>query len=647
MTERLAPPAKLFVCGTPFCGLSVVGQALADASVFMGGPLGTPTTNDAVGLFVNRGVVALHNEILVSAGADWLAPATSPLRLQDAHRQRAREVLAAHVGERAGWAIVDPRLTHMTALWRDLVPDARWVFVVRPPAETAWALLRRRSMADQDPSPIRRLSRALDLWNWYGGQIVEFCRQERERTALLFAPDDFGPLGDAQLAILTAGRVSTELGKTYHPQLLRTSSPKLMRLGARLHEQVAQTMHDLREIRDGQLRARDIGRQPASAHVAVATARTRIVCLASRRRLAISETFIRDHLRHLPASIRWLVGGAGEVKRDKDDLPLASVLERAIAAGLTEFGYLGKRIETRGIARYLRREGVNVVLAEYGPIAVEYIDACQATGIPLVAHFHGYDAYKRTTLAEFGAAYRRLFTAAQVLVVVSRDMARQLESLGAPADRIVWSPCGVDTRAFAGAVPEQSDPVFVSVGRFVEKKAPHNVLRAFHHLAHTRPDARLVMVGEGVMLEPSRILCDALGLSDRVFFTGALAPAEVASYLRSARAFIQHSLRDAEGNAEGTPVSVLEAGASGLAVVATRHMGIADVVKHGDTGFLVDEGDVRAMGEHLITLCDDPVLAGAMGRRARDRICAEFSIEHSIARLSGALDKAIEGGRGR
>jgi colanic acid/amylovoran biosynthesis glycosyltransferase len=121
----------------------------------------------------------------------------------------------------------------------------------------------------------------------------------------------------------------------------------------------------------------------------------------------------------------------------------------------------------------------------------------------------------------------------------------------------------------------------------------------------------------------------------------------VAAHMRSARAFVQHSIRDSEGNAEGTPVSVLEASATGLPVVATRHMGIADVVVHGDTGFLVEEGDVHGMGEHLVNLFDDPALAGLMGRRARQRMCDEFSMERATARLWGALEQAIDGTRAR
>ena len=633
---------KLFVCGSPYAGMSVVGQALADAKFFLGGPLGLPTTNDAVGLFVNRAVVALHDEILASAGCHWLTPAASPVRPQEAHRERAGELLRAQFVDRTSWAILDPRAALLADMWRDIVPDARWVFVVRPPAETAWVMLRRRLLVDPDPAPVRRLARALAVWNWYARQIVQACRQDRDRTALLFAPDDFGRTGDAQLAALTGSGTPVSLGAVFHPQLLRTASPKWVRLQARLQPDVNATWQALREIRARHQRERRVALQPGTGRSVAAGPSPRTVCVVSRRRLAISETFIRDHLRYLPATMRWLMGGSGECKRDKNDLPVSSTVERALAAALAELGHLGRRIETRGLTRYLRREGVHVVLAEFGPVAVDYIDACQATGIPLVAHFHGYDAYKRSTLVEYGNAYRRLFHTAHTLVVVSTDMSRQLQSLGAPEEKIIYNPCGVDTSAFAGAVPELSAPVFVSVGRFVEKKAPHYVLRAFHEVASRRPDARLVMIGEGVLLDPCRQLCDALGLSDRVRFTGAQSPAEVASFLRSARAFVQHSMRDSEGNAEGTPVSILEAGATGLPVVSTRHMGIADVVVHGETGLLVEEGDIRGMGEHLVTLYDDPTLAGMLGRRGRVRVSAEFSMQRSISRLWNVLERAME-----
>ena len=92
---------------------------------------------------------------------------------------------------------------------------------------------------------------------------------------------------------------------------------------------------------------------------------------------------------------------------------------------------------------------------------------------------------------------------------------------------------------------------------------------------------------------------------------------------------------------DGTPVAVLEASATGLPVVATRHAGIPDVVLDGETGLLVDEGDVEGMAAQMIRLADDPELAARLGRAGRQRVCAEFSMEKSIAGLWSIIEGAI------
>jgi glycosyltransferase involved in cell wall biosynthesis len=112
--------------------------------------------------------------------------------------------------------------------------------------------------------------------------------------------------------------------------------------------------------------------------------------------------------------------------------------------------------------------------------------------------------------------------------------------------------------------------------------------------------------------------------------------------MRRARAFVQHSVRTSYGDSEGTPVAVLEAGASGLPVVSTRHAGIKDVVIEGETGFLVDEGDIEGMAAHMLTLARDADLAGRMGRRAREHVAANFSMEQHIARLAEVLEGAAQ-----
>jgi glycosyltransferase involved in cell wall biosynthesis len=111
--------------------------------------------------------------------------------------------------------------------------------------------------------------------------------------------------------------------------------------------------------------------------------------------------------------------------------------------------------------------------------------------------------------------------------------------------------------------------------------------------------------------------------------------------MRQARAFVQHSVQTSYGDSEGTPVGILEGGAAGLPVVATRHAGIQDVIIDGETGLLVDEGDVDSMAESMIRLGENPVLAAELGKAARKRICAEFSMEKSIDNLWGIIETTI------
>jgi glycosyltransferase involved in cell wall biosynthesis len=212
-------------------------------------------------------------------------------------------------------------------------------------------------------------------------------------------------------------------------------------------------------------------------------------------------------------------------------------------------------------------------------------------------------------------------------------MVEHLVTLGAPRERIACVPCGVDVSLFTPGDPGKAPPVFVSIGRFVDNKAPHLTLLAFAGVLRSFPEARLVMVGEGPLLQPCEQLAGQLGLADSVAFAGARPHAEVGAILRGARAYVQHSSRARSGDSEGTPVTVLEAGAAGLPVVATRLGGIPEVVVHGETGFLVEQGDVAGMAVHMLELARRPELAATLGRAGRERVCALYSEERSIARL--------------
>jgi colanic acid/amylovoran biosynthesis glycosyltransferase len=367
-----------------------------------------------------------------------------------------------------------------------------------------------------------------------------------------------------------------------------------------------------------------------------------VVCIVSTNHNAYSETFIRAHIERLPAETKVLYGGSFPTYFE-DGTQLLKFHQRAIRrVSYRLLGLSPQHLQNRVLKRFLQTNRVDVVLAEYGPTGASVMDACSAAGVPLIVHFHGFDAYHRGTLEKYGLSYHRMFAAAAAIIAVSRDMERQLLTLGASREKLFYSPYGVDTELFSGAEPARVPPIFVAVGRFVDKKAPHLTLRAFKKVTERCPHARLKMVGDGRLWELCKQSARDMGISHLVEFFGPRSHLDVAGTMRQARAFVQHSIRATNGDSEGTPIAVLEAGAAGLPVVATRHAGIKDVVIDGKTGLLVDEGDVEGMARNMIRLAEDPELAERLGKAARESIVAEWSMEKSINRLWTIMEKAIK-----
>lgn len=359
------------------------------------------------------------------------------------------------------------------------------------------------------------------------------------------------------------------------------------------------------------------------------------VCVVAPYKEAYSETFIQVHVSQLPGTVRALYLEIPSRLELDDSTKLLSKPERARAmlhrVRGNEAG--AARIEAKRFAKFLRRERIQVVLAEYGPTGVAVMTACEKAGIPLVVHFHGFDAHEHAVLTDHHESYQLLFEKAAAIVVVSRRMRDSLVGLGADAGRLHLSPYGVDTDFFTSSRPDLAPPLFVAIGRFVDKKAPHITLLAFERVLKEQPTARLIMMGDGPLQESSRAIIRALGLDSQV---GLLPPAPssaVAELLRSARAFVQHSVTPSHGDSEGMPVVMMEAMSSGLPVVSTRHAGIPELVDHGRSGFLVEEYAVEEMASFMARLSADGGLAREMGERGRTIVLEHFTREASLGRL--------------
>lgn len=357
----------------------------------------------------------------------------------------------------------------------------------------------------------------------------------------------------------------------------------------------------------------------------------KLLVFAPTRRAA-SETFIRANLRGLPFELQAYFG---------DELPwrnpdrLAYGLAVLLSKLLTRVGLLRMAgLPAAVVARVLiARHHSDLVLAEFGFHAVRVMEAARWAGVPLVVHFRGSDLSAQGKLGVLRGRYRRLMGFAAGLICKSQPMVQVLQNLGAPRERILVSASGANPALFHGSDPSAAPPVCLAVGRFVAKKGPLLTIQAFAAQSH----GELWMVGEGPLLADAKDLADQLQLGERIHFLGARSQADVAELMRGVRVFVQHSRVAADGDSEGNPVAVMEAQLSGLPVVATRHAGIPEVVLDGSTGFLVEEGDVKAMTTAIERLLLNPILCGQLGEAGRIRVAAAFTLDHHLQDLSWFL----------
>lgn len=369
------------------------------------------------------------------------------------------------------------------------------------------------------------------------------------------------------------------------------------------------------------------------------------ILIVSPHNLGLTETFIKAHLENLQGKVFFLYGF--DLKfNNKDDISLKDLftprqgLLNALRSILPYYFYF--RLEKQRkksyskyalIARYLKENNIDVVLAEYGMAGSDIAPVCKDLNISLLVHFHGFDASRYDILNTYKDGYKIMFQVAKHIIVVSKAMAQSLKKLGCPEDKLILNTCGPHLDYFNVEV-DYDVHYLISIGRHTYKKAPYLTILAFHKVLKKHPYLKLKMIGDGELFDVSNNLIKSLGLEKHIILLGGLDRQEIIKHLHNTFLFVQHSLVAYNGDSEGTPVGLVEAMAAGLPVVSTRHAGIPDVVIENETGFLVDEGDIVKMAEHILTLVKNRNLAKEMGLNGKKRILEHFTLEKHLKTLN-------------
>lgn len=269
--------------------------------------------------------------------------------------------------------------------------------------------------------------------------------------------------------------------------------------------------------------------------------------------------------------------------------------------------------------RYFRRHRP-VILHTHNPTPHQYgAIAAAAGGVPIVVHTkHGRNQLRtaRSRLLE-----RLAGRLTDVVVPVSADSAEVARTTeGVPGERIQVIRNGI---AIGPAVARQGAAGWriVHVARLNEVKDQRTLLRAVRLLADVHPEVRLHLVGDGEEREALEQLTDELRLREQVRFHGFTD--DVRPYLADADLFVLSSV------SEGIALTLLEAMAASLPVVATDVGGNREVVVPGETGLLVPPADPAALAEAIAALLGEPARAAAMGLAGRARVVRDFSLDRT------------------
>ena len=268
--------------------------------------------------------------------------------------------------------------------------------------------------------------------------------------------------------------------------------------------------------------------------------------------------------------------------------------------------------------------------------------------VPVLVHtFHGHvlESYFSSSVARLvKVAERQLARRTTTLLTVGEGVRQDLQTFGvAPATRVHVMAAGIDLAPFADigppggllrgelGIPERA-PIVGFAGRFVPVKRIDRLAEAVRRIAAGVPDAHFVVCGDG----PDRPLLEAVAadpmVGSRLHLVGWLS--DLRAFYAAVNVVILTSAN------EGTPISLIEAGAAGRPVVATGVGGVADVVRDGETGFVV-EGAAASVAAATIELLTRPDLASSMGAAGRSRILPRYSAVRLASDLVALYEREL------
>jgi glycosyltransferase involved in cell wall biosynthesis len=296
----------------------------------------------------------------------------------------------------------------------------------------------------------------------------------------------------------------------------------------------------------------------------------------------------------------------------------------------------------RELVPWLRREEIDLVHAHMFRAEVIGTRAAVAAGTAaIVATVHS----SRVRSDDDIRLLASLTPSMDRLIVPSEAIARKVRAEGRQGARFAIVPNGIDLSRFSGSVRPcalrgeygvpSSAPLLGVVARLEPEKGHRHLIEAMPAILRAVPEAWLAVIGEGSEADALRAQTAALGsrVAARVLFTGRRD--DVSALTADLTLAVLPSLREAQG------ISLLEAMARGVPVVASEIGGIPEVVTDGVDGRLVPPGDPAALADAIVELVRDPALRHRLGEAGRRTVADRFSIDAQVRAIQTVYDEEL------
>ena len=220
---------------------------------------------------------------------------------------------------------------------------------------------------------------------------------------------------------------------------------------------------------------------------------------------------------------------------------------------------------------------------------------------------------------------KRIYQKAAKILTISQYTARSIqEQYGIPAEKFSVIPFPIDINKFKPSVSRQimTEKFILMVGRVTDpRKNIKLLLKSFVQIKRHFPDLKLIIIGRKPKNDKFLRFCTKLGIENSVAFLGHVAEEELIRYYTQAQLSVLPSLQ------EGLGIVVLESMACGTPVVSTKCGGPEEIITHGENGYLVENNNAEDLADGVCKLLADDALRRKMGKKAREHICQNYSLE--------------------